>query len=208
MALNHKGALTLEEVRADHRQRYEEAAHIAQTASLPLVLDLGCGVGYGCLLMARRDLRVIGVDNDWDALRRARKFTDQAPGKIQIGYADFSSVTRIPYALTQPTAALAVAFEVLEHLDDPQVLLRALKTPMLMVSVPNQEASPFGPTSHPDHKRHYIMEELEHTVKQAGWRIVRRGVQKDKRQNVQILWHVDRGVVSQARTLLVLAERI
>jgi SAM-dependent methyltransferase len=56
---------------ADHLARYSFAAGVSQSG---LVIDYGCGDGYGSLILAQDDSRfVVGLDTDIGALGRAKR---------------------------------------------------------------------------------------------------------------------------------------
>ena len=95
---------------------------IADEARGPRVLDVGCGDGILEVLLARRGIRVTGVDIDSDALQFARQLIEAEPdevrSRVELVNGDFMK--------GQPVNGLfetVVLGELLNHLDDPGVML-------------------------------------------------------------------------------------
>lgn len=83
------------------------------------ILDLGCGAGFHDLEMARRPFvrHIDALDYSPRSIERAReRFSHE---KIRYAVADFAD----PAAITD-TYDLVVAFQVIEHLEDPEAFLR------------------------------------------------------------------------------------
>lgn len=93
-----------------HLERYEFACRVFLEAK---ILDFGCGVGYGSEMLATRSLNVVvGVDSSETALAIARSRRGTLAEFVDLG--DLR-------ALDLFTGT--VAFEVLEHLVDPEAFL-------------------------------------------------------------------------------------
>lgn len=107
------------------------------------VFDLGCGVGYGSYILSMVALSVLGVDADKDAVRYAKRTFD-APN-LTFSYHDLLDGPPIG------NPSLYVAFEVLEHLEEPRELLADLNKPLLW-SIPVNVANKW-------HKRVYSADE-------------------------------------------------
>lgn len=155
-------------IRRDHVARYEWVR-----GSLPAgltVLDVGCGTGYGCeILAARRDLSIVGMDKiDLERTSALWRF-------VQV---DLETADELPMT------DFAVCFEVIEHLENPVELLRRIPSFRLICSVPNQDVVPFDPARQKFHKRHYTPAEFVALLALAGWRVVARFGQLNKESNV------------------------
>lgn len=161
----------LDEVRADHRERYAFACTIAEG----VVLDAACGVGYGSKMLMDAGHRVVGVDVEADALLHAvEHFT--GPDYL---CADLQN-------MELPPCDTVVSFETVEHLKHPEWFLRAARAigKLLIVSTPNQEHYPFDPVrfagdKYP-HQRHYTPAEFDILLEGCGWTVVDRFCQVGK----------------------------
>ncbi len=89
----------------EHVARYWFAEPLARGAR---VLDAGCGVGYGCEMLAASSSLAVGVDIAPDAIRDA----SLASRKAAFACAD---CTALPFG--DASFELVVAFEVIEHLE-------------------------------------------------------------------------------------------
>jgi SAM-dependent methyltransferase len=100
------------------------------------VLDVGSGEGYGPALLAGRAAEVVGVDYSPAAVEHARsayplpnlRFDVMDANRLDPALADFDLVT---------------CFEVLEHVDSPEALVRSLSGALrpdgvLVLSTPNE----------------------------------------------------------------------
>ncbi len=137
--------------------------HVARYAwALPAcegrrVVDLGCGAGYGTVILSAFAGSVVGVDVSKEAIEAARRL-----------YPDLDYRTADLITGELPHGEVAVCFEVLEHLEDPErALARFLETyPRLLLSFPN----PLGSGSHlnPHHLVDWPLVTLKRKLKQAG----------------------------------------
>lgn len=95
------------------------------------VLDIGCGAGLGSYLYSLVAKKVYVVDYSNDALEEAKRYPRQ--GNIEFIRADL----RDPECLAQlPEHDVCVALEILEHIEDPGAVLKALKGTSLVFSLP------------------------------------------------------------------------
>lgn len=145
-------ASTADAIAIEHRGRYRLAAALAPGRR---VLDAGCGLGYGTAMLFRAGAQSVdGLDRHPEAIGRARA---DAPGTATFTVGD---VLQLPY----PDASfdLVVCFEVLEHLEDHERLLRELRRVLardglLLISSPNRGVAPPG---NPWHLRELTTDEL------------------------------------------------
>jgi len=156
-------APTLDGIRADHVERYKWAAAFIQRAGFATVLDIGCGVGYGAWLMAQTGASITAIDADPDAITYARDHYAHPAASYRVASADdFDGAPR----------GVAVAFEVIEHAPEVLALLARLRTRVLLGSVPNEAVTPYrAGASHPDHYRHFTVDQLRDALLAAGWRV-------------------------------------
>ncbi|MBA1141746.1 class I SAM-dependent methyltransferase [Mesorhizobium neociceri] len=157
-------ASTLEGIRRDHVARYEFAAK--QVSKRGSIVDLACGVGYGCAILADAGHSVVGIDRSQAAIDYGKAHFRR--GKVALLAADVMDVA----GYTDNAFAAAVCFETIEHLADPLPMLKALHAvaPKLIASVPNEAVFPHrGRILH--HHRHYTRAEFAELLESAGWRI-------------------------------------
>ncbi len=176
-------------IRGDHVARYEFAA----TRLSGTVLDVGCGCGYGALIMAQAGIHVKAVD-------RSKRAIDYACTHYRHGHIKYFQLV-LPQ-LPKGEFDAAVLFEIIEHVGVPKDLLRVLsrQAARLIVSTPNQEVLPFSSDRFPYHVRHYTPGELEDLLTQAGYQVTEWWCQTDAFQG-----KLTRGTAG--RTISAIAER-
>jgi SAM-dependent methyltransferase len=139
------------------------------------VIDIGSGQGQLALLLqeAYRDARIVGIEYSAEGVHRARKAAEEAGLAARFIQRDLllPSSAKGEDASIQG-ASLAVCSEVLEHVDEPEVLLRNaadyfLPNCRLVVTVPG------GPKSaldrHIGHRRHYTPESIRALLESSGF---------------------------------------
>ena len=103
-------------IEAEHHARYRHAAQLVAGRS---VLDAGCGVGWGSVVLAGAGAaRVTGLDIDAAAISDARRRTD-AVGFVRGDLAD------LPFA--DASFDVVVCYEAIEHVAQPLVVLDELR---------------------------------------------------------------------------------
>lgn len=157
---------TLDDIRADHVARYRWA--VERLANDAKVIDAGCGVGYGSKLLAEHGCGVLALDASEEALDYGKEH--YAHPNIRWGKADLNYID----AFLAGTTYEAVAFEILEHLQQPDALLRRLRDCCcrLFASVPNELVFPWTAAYAPFHVRHYTPKQFEDLLNASGWEVV------------------------------------
>ncbi len=141
---------------AEHQARYSWAAPLAAGRD---VLDAGCGVGWGTVVLASAGAsRAVGVDIDREAIENARA---RAGEKAEFVQGDLSA---LPFE--NDTFDLVVSFEAIEHVGDPErafdEMRRVLKPDgILAISSPNKGVYPAGNRFH---IREFTAAELEEVL--------------------------------------------
>ena len=145
---------TLDGVRLDHVARYRWACrHLKGT-----VLDAACGIGYGSKIMADEGFKVRSVDIDQGAIDYGLKHYNHENIKYQC-----SPLDRI-----LPLSDCTVAFEIIEHIENPLPFLKRLKG-RLIASVPNEDVFPYR--GYRFHYRHYTKTEFEELLNESGFTV-------------------------------------
>lgn len=123
-------------VMRDHLARYLWAIDWVSGKN---VVDIGCGTGYGTFMLSWLASSAVGVDINPESIQFARdNFSHPS--------VSFSEVDLSTDSL--PWAEVYVAFEVLEHLDDPRRVIEIVGNKTLLWSVPVNDPGRF-------HKRVY-----------------------------------------------------
>lgn len=137
---------------AEHRARYQWAAQAVRGKS---VLDAGCGVGYGCVMLERAGAaQVVGVDLSNEAVAEARSRS----AAVEFLQAD---IRALPF--DDQAFDVVTCFEAIEHVTSPDAALdefsRVLRPGgLLMLSSPNRDVYTPG---NPHHVFEYKPAELE-----------------------------------------------
>jgi len=182
----------LGDVRADHVRRYEFAINTLARHGAQRVLDAACGIAYGSKMLADAGFQTAGIDI--------------ASAEIAHGLRYFASAADLSVGdiLTAdlPKFDAVVSFETIEHIEDDAALLRKFAglAPLLIASVPNQDGHPFDPKRHPDHVRHYRLQEFEDLLTGAGYTIREWLSQTNKKGDLKVGRNV-------CMTMVVVAEQ-
>ena len=142
------------ELAYEHVARYLFAGELVRGR---LTLDAGCGHGYGTHLLAAAGAQVVGLERDYQVVERGQ-LRRWVAGDLQ----------RLPFR--SGAFQRAVAFEVLEHLPNPEGFLDELRrclTPdgILLLSTPDRAAySEATGYRNPYHTREYSENELRESL--------------------------------------------
>ncbi|MDB9823140.1 class I SAM-dependent methyltransferase [Deltaproteobacteria bacterium] len=146
--------ITPERIWSDHISRYRFAADYVYEK---IVLDIACGSGYGSRVLKECGaIRVIGIDNSFDAI-------DYARNRYILDGLDFimGDILRIDFP--DNYFDMVVSFETIEHLKDYKKALseirRVLKdNGLLIISSPNRRLTSPGKSINepPDNKHHCV----------------------------------------------------
>lgn len=164
-------ALRYEEIRADHRARYEFAAEAlvsVGTGAAAEGIDLFCGNGYGTQHLAERTgARLVGIDGCEEAIDVARE-------RYAGTHIDYEAL-HFPFALPSARFDFATCFESIEHVDDAPKLLAMIAGSLrpgglLFLSTPNEAALPLRENAafFGFHHRHFEREELLELAAEHG----------------------------------------
>ncbi len=133
------------------------------------ILDFGCGSGDGLAALAARFplAALAGVDGSAEGLA----MTARALPEATLVQADFADADGVPAELAG-WASHVVCSEVLEHVDDPVAVLRAVAACLkpggrLVVTVPGGPMSAFDRAI--GHRGHYTRERLGREMARAGF---------------------------------------
>ncbi len=154
---------------------YRFAANLVSSGNLSSLVDIGCGPGRKLAYLHRRfpSLAITGLDRPW-AIRLCREQYDFGTWKE----IDLHDASTLPRGIS---ADLVVCADVIEHLADPDVLLRALHRlagpgGRIVLSSPDRDrARGTGCLSspNPEHVREWNREELIRYLEEGGFDIHR-----------------------------------
>jgi SAM-dependent methyltransferase len=146
-------------IEAEHQARYRWACALAAGRE---VLDAGCGVGWGSVVLADAGAKAVtGVDLSCDALASARDRAGERPLTFVRG--DLEELS-----FEDGSFDLVVCFEAIEHVPDPSRALDCLRRVLrpdgvLLISSPNRGVYPAG---NPHHVHEYESAELEAALRE------------------------------------------
>ncbi len=139
------------------------------------VIDIGCGLGRWCEIAAKYASSVVGIDYSEELIAAARLRTSAATVEYING-----DVTR---DLDGRQFDLALMTHVIEHIDDPDTILKDLRAvaKRLIVEVPDFESDPLNIVrlaegcpfySDGDHVREYTQNILNAQLTRNGWSVI------------------------------------
>jgi SAM-dependent methyltransferase len=142
-----------------HLKRYEFARPYCGDK---IVLDAGCGVGYGTAFLAERARRVVGVDLSEEAISYARRRYGAA--NVEFAVADLLALDR-----GDAEFDVVCAFETIEHLTKPERFVaearRVLRDDgVLIASTPRADETDERPAN-PFHEREFSAREFERLLR-------------------------------------------
>lgn len=157
------GRKGLELLELEHRARY---AAVAARCAGGRVLDLGAGAGYGTDMLAASAASVLGVDISEEAVAFATDaFGRENTRFVQADLCADDFVDTVRAAHPEPFDAVT-CFEVIEHVAQPQKLLRAVRSllapdGLFFVSTPNIDYAFDMEAVNPHHVIEYNLPEFE-----------------------------------------------
>lgn len=155
-----------EDIRADHRNRYEWIARRLPEGGFGA--DVFCGNGYGTHHLARHR-HVVGIDGSAEAIAVAQKHYHGPTTLFACSY--------WPFSLPSVAFDFVVSLESIEHVVDSDRLLDVLIDSIRLdgdffFSVPCEDFLPFRKVIHPFHYRHFRLAEIEGLIASRGLEIV------------------------------------
>jgi len=144
---------------AQHLKRYAFARPLCAGK---VVLDAGCGTGYGSAYLAEAARRVVGVDVSEEALQYARE--RYAAPNVEFVHGDLQEL-----AYADASFDVVVSFETLEHLERPESLVqqvvRLLRADgVFVVSTPHAVQTTTAPAN-PYHRIELSRGDFEHLLR-------------------------------------------
>lgn len=165
--------ITINPIFRQHLSAYEYAAQFVKEKK---VLELGCGEGYGTVLLAQSASKICALDYSKTAIEKAKK-------NYQVNNLEFicRDVNRLNF---EPDSfEVIVAFQFIEHLKKPEPIFLSisnlLKSPgIFLSSTPNKKASL---VQQPYHFKEYDKDELQQTLKNYFANVAIYGLQFSQR---------------------------
>lgn len=134
-----------------HDERYELAALFCHNKS---VLEIGCGAGYGAAILAKEATLVDAFDYSQDAIEYCKEH-------YPIDNIEFHVGNILDYQIGHYCYDVVVAYEVIEHIHDGNILLELMKKAMKPFSGIGFISTPNPPGHSRFHVHEYKLEELE-----------------------------------------------
>lgn len=156
----------MQDIRIDHRLRYELAKKYIKDNFK--VLDVACGIGYGSYILKReKEINVVGVDIDGGAIKYANEY-------YKTEGVEFNQLDILKENLEDSIFDVIVCFETIEHIKEDRDFLKKLysnlkKNGKLIISTPNQLNMPYSKVKFPFHIKHYKPEALTLLLKESGF---------------------------------------
>jgi len=154
---------TLDEIRFDHRVRYQLAIEFLKEKKHYVGLDCFCGNGYGSHFMANQlsDCNIIGIDASQEAIECANKYYSSKNILF--------SCKLFPFCLPKETFDFIVCFESLEHVIEGEEMMNQLIHSLklggyLFFSIPNENVHSLKLNKHPFHYKHYTDAEVKNMM--------------------------------------------
>jgi SAM-dependent methyltransferase len=157
-----------------HVVAYELATELVRGLGAPVVLDAGCGEGYGLRMLADAGAaRVVGVDLEVPVVDHILATYTAADPRIEAHVAELMDLP-----LEDGEVDLTVSFQVIEHLHDIPGYLRSLRRVTapggtVVIATPNRLT--FTPGSdvpvNPFHTREFTAAELRDELTDAGFEV-------------------------------------
>ena len=145
------------QVAYEHYHRYLWASRLVQGRR---VLDVGSGEGFGSAILSQSASEVVGIDLDERAVEHASlNYGTPALTYTQGSALDLSALEDAPFDAV-------VAFEIIEHVDDPECVLGELARVLrddgiLMISTPNRDVYRTASSRpNPFHRRELSVDEF------------------------------------------------
>jgi SAM-dependent methyltransferase len=146
------------------------------------VIDVGCGDGGALNFCADKGARVILADIDAERVARAASWIgDKAPGRVEMHVTDAN-----PLPLPDESVTRVICMEVLEHVDDPGVIMAELARvgqpgARYLITVPDpvqeklqQHLAPASYFEKPNHIRIFERADFEALITGAGLQVERK----------------------------------
>lgn len=162
-----QGATKLEDIRLDHRKRYEFAKNFINKENC-IVTDGACGVAYGSYILASNQnvQKVQAIDISKEAIEHGKKYFNN---------------NKIEYFLSNledkdiPTLSpdYFISFETIEHLPNPEKYIKKISenikdNGIFIGSTPNETIMPYSP-HFSYHTRHFTQDELKEMLTKYGF---------------------------------------
>ncbi|MCX6644918.1 MAG: methyltransferase domain-containing protein [bacterium] len=138
----------------EHRARYEFALEFVKGKK---IIDIGCGSGYGTSMLATAAEKVVGVDISEEAILSAGERYSSGNVEFRVG-----GVSGLQFRDGEFDAG--VCFEVIEHIENPQALLkeacRVIKDGGVFIASTPNSAVKVSSQKNPFHFREYSLSEF------------------------------------------------
>lgn len=172
-------------VKLEHLGRYLFASDFLKRYQPRKVADIACGMGYGITELAQITNNIIAVDQSPTILKKAQETLEKNTSKkyrnVHFYEQDLESLPW-PKAISHPPLDAIVSFETLEHLLEPELVLKRFSQTLsdrgfLICSVPNtlyDPADSVGLPVNPYHKHFFSFSAFRKLLERHGFQVLYR----------------------------------
>lgn len=151
------------------RIRFNLISQVLRSYNACCILDAGCGYGFSSLMLSQKGLKVLGVDDDYNRIKLAKKLARHSSVK-------FIKANLYSLPFKDQSFDTTLCLEVLEHLKNDLTAIKELKrvtkqSGKIIISFPEAKANIVGYEDFGHLRPGYSVEEFLDISKKLGLKI-------------------------------------